>query len=168
MMWYNLEQPYTLENAILADAAGQVLDMIYLKKIREEASAAYSAGAAGSATLGGDTPYTGLIGVCPMKPEMADEALKIMREEIQNMTKTVDADMLKKIKEALVKDHETNAKKNSYWMDVISDFDELGVDKHSDYLSIVQSLTPEKISRFVKDVILAGGNHVEVVMLPEE
>ena len=168
MMWYNLEQPYTLENAILADAAGQVLDMIYLKKIREEASAAYSAGAAGSATLGGDTPYTGLIGVCPMKPEMADEALKIMREEIQNMTKTVDADMLKKIKEALVKDHETNAKKNSYWMDVISDFDELGVDKHSDYLSIVQSLTPEKISRFVKDVILAGGNHVEVIMLPEE
>ena len=143
MMWYNLEQPYTLENAILADAAGQVLDMIYLKKIREEASAAYSAGAAGSATLGGDTPYTGLIGVCPMKPEMADEALKIMREEIENMTKTVDADMLKKIKEALVKDHETNAKKNSYWMDVISDFDELGV-------------------------ILAGGNHVEVVMLPEE
>ena len=168
MMWYNLEQPYTLENAILADAAGQVLDMIYLKKIREEASAAYSAGAAGSATLGGDTPYTALIGVCPMKPEMADEALKIMREEIENMTKTVDADMLKKIKEALVKDHETNAKKNSYWMDVISDFDELGVDKHSDYLSIVQSLTPEKISRFVKDVILAGGNHVEVVMLPEE
>ena len=68
----------------------------------------------------------------------------------------------------MIKDFETNVKKNGYWMDVISDYDELGVDKHSDYLSIVQALTPEKISAFVKNVILAGGNHVEVIMLPEE
>ena len=168
MMWYNLDAPYTLENAILANAAGEVLSMIYLKKIREDASAAYSAGAGGTATLGGDTPYTALIGVCPMKPEMADVALKIMREEVENMATTVDADMLTKIKEAMVKDYETNTKKNNYWMDVISDYDELGVDKHSDYLNIVQSLTPEKVSKFVKDVILAGGHHVEVIMLPEE
>lgn len=166
--WYNNSLPYTLENDIMAEAAAEVLSMVYLKEIREEASAAYSAGAAGGSNLGGDTPYTYLVGVCPFKPEKADIALKIMREEAFNLTKTVDADMLDKVKAAMLKNADTDAKRNDHWMDVISDYDELGVDKHTDYKKIVESLTPEKISRFVKDVIFGGGNTVEIVMMPEQ
>ncbi len=168
MYWYNNTIPYSLENAILASAAGQVLDMIYIKKIREEASAAYSAGAGGSVQLGGDMPYNYLVGDCPMKPEMAETALKIMREEARNLTNTVDADMLTKIKEAMIKNFETNTKRNGYWMDVISDYDELGVDKYTTYRKLVEGVTPEKVAQFVKNVIFNNTNTVEVVMLPEE
>lgn len=167
MYWYNNKAPYTLENDIKADVAGQILSMIYLKKIREDASAAYSAGAVGRTIAGNDVPVTMLIGVCPMKPEKADLAIKIMKEEVEGMAKTVDADMLTKVKELMLKQADDNARKNGYWMNVIDNFDELGIDIMTDYKKIVNSLTPESIAAFVNDVIIAGGNSVEVIMLPE-
>lgn len=166
--WFNDQVPYSLENAVAANAAAEVLSMIYIQKIREEASAAYSAGAYGGVNLGGDLPYNFLVGDCPMKPEMAYTAINIMREEAFRLTQTVDADMLNKVKEAFIKNYETNTKRNGYWMDVISDYDELGVDKHTDYRKVVESLTPAKVSEFMKNVIFNNGNSVEVVMLPEE
>ena len=160
--------PYSLENDIKVDVAGQILSMIYLKKIREDASAAYSAGAVGRTTAGSDVPFTVLLGVCPMKPEKADLAIKIMKDEVAAMAKTVDADMLTKVKELMLKQADDNAKKNGYWLGAISNFDELGIDVVTDYKKIVGELTPESIAAFVKDVIIAGGNSVEIIMLPQE
>lgn len=166
MLWYNNKAPYTLENDVLADATGQILSMIYLKEIREEASAAYSAGAYGYATLGSDVPFTCITGVCPMKPEKADLALKIMNEEMVKMETTVDADMLDKVKKLMLKRVDENLKTNDYWMDVITDYDLYGVDKMTNCKNIINSLTPAKIAAFVKNVILTG-NSVKVIMLPK-
>ena len=167
MYWYNLNVPYSLENAVMASAAGQVLEMIYLQKIREEAGAAYSAGAFGTASLGGDTPFTALVGVCPMDPGKSADALKIMNDEAQKLGTTVDADMLNKVKELMLKRADDDAKTNNYWISTINDFDEYGVDTYTNYKNVVNALTPEKVAKFVKDVILAGGNSVKVIMLPE-
>lgn len=167
MYWYNNKTPYTLENSIYADAAGQILSMIYLEKIREEASAAYSAGAAGYSSLGGDVPFTCIIGVCPMKPEKSDMAIGIMNDEVTKMTKTVDAEMLSKVKELMLKRADENVKKNNYWLGVIQSFDEYGVDTNTDYKKIVSEMTPEKMAKFMKNVIIGGGNSIKVIMLPD-
>lgn len=167
MYWYNNKTPYSLENSIMADAAGQVLSMIYLQKIREDAGAAYSAGAAGNARLGGDVPFTYIIGVCPMKPEMSDMALGIMNDELVKMGKTVDATMLNKAKELMLKRADEDAKTNNYWINVIKNYDEYGVDQMTGYKNIVSSLTPEKVAKFVKNIIIGGGNSVKVIMLPD-
>lgn len=168
MYWYNLTTPYSLENAVAASAAGQVLEMIYLKKIREDAGAAYSAGATGMATLGGDTPFTALVGICPMDPEKSDMAIKIMEEEAKKLCTTVDADMLSKVKELMLKRADENAKTNSYWVSTINNLDEYGVDTYTNYKNVINALTPEKVAKMVKDVIFAGGNSVKVIMLPEK
>ena len=168
MYWYNLKTPYTLENAITASAAGQVLEMIYLKKIREDAGAAYSAGAQGSASLGGDTPFTFIVGICPMDPAKSEMAIKIMDEEAKNLCKNVDADMLNKVKELMLKRIDDNAKTNSFWVGILDDYNEFGVDNYTDYKKYVNALTPTKVSKFVKDVIFGGGNSVKVIMLPEK
>lgn len=167
MYWYNLNVPYTLENEVAADAAGQVLSMIYLKKIREDNGAAYSTGAQGVVSLAGDTPFNVLVGVCPMNPDKADLALKIMDEEAKKMATTVDAGMLNKVKELMLKRADEDAKTNNYWVSAINDMDEYGVDTVTKYKDIINALTPEKVAKFVKDVIFAGGNSVKVVMLPE-
>lgn len=167
MYWYNLNVPYSLENAITASAAGQVLEMIYLKKIREDAGAAYSAGAAGQSSISGDTPFTYIVGICPMDPAKSDMALKIMDEEAKKLCTTVDADMLAKVKELMLKRADDNAKTNNYWVEVIENYDEFGIDNYTEYKNIVNSLTPEKIAKFVKNVIFGGGNSVKVIMLPE-
>ena len=167
MYWYNLDVPYSLENAVAVGAAGEVLEMIYLKKIREDAGAAYSAGAAGSCQYGGDTPFTALIGICPMDPAKSDLALKIMDEEAKKLCTTVDADMLNKVKEAMLKKADDAARTNGYWLSVIDTFDEYGIDTHTTYKDLVKALTPEEVAKVVKDVIFAGGNSVKVIMLPE-
>ncbi|MCD8202855.1 MAG: insulinase family protein [Prevotella sp.] len=168
MYWYNNDIPYSIENDIYADAAGQVLSMIYLQKIREDASAAYSTGAIGMTIIGNDVPFTALVGICPMKPEMSDVALKIMREEAEKMAETVDPDMLSKVKELMLKRADEDAMKNKYWLGILSNYNEYGIDQYTDYKKIVNELTPEKLAKFVKDVIFGGGNSVTVIMLPDE
>ena len=167
MFWYNNTTPWSLDNSIKADAAGQILDMVYLKTIREEQSAAYSAQAAGFAQLGGDKPFNAIYGYCPVKPEKKDIAVKIMCEELEKLGTTVDADMLNKTKDLLIKQYEDRLKTNGYWMGVVTDFDEFGVDKDTDYKKLVEALTPASVAKYVKDNIV-GKNYVKVMMLPQE
>ncbi len=166
-LWYNTNAPYSLESMVKADAAGQVLEMVYLKTIREEESAAYTVSAGGHVRLGGDTPLTQIMGFCPVKPEKKDVALRIMRDELQKLGTTVDADMLKKTKDLMLKQYEDQLKTNSYWLNAIDVYDEYGIDTDTDYKSLVNAITPETVAKFVKDNII-GKNCVNVVMLPQE
>lgn len=166
--WFNHKMPYSLEGSIKADVAGQVLSMVYLKKIREEASAAYSCGAQASMSTADDGFHLAqIVAFCPMKPEMKDEALRIMDEELHNLAKTCDAEMLAKIKELMLKQIDDNEKTNGFWSGLIMNNYMMGLDSYTNYRAIVQGLTPEAISQFVKE-FLKDSNKVSVVMLPQE
>ena len=67
----------------------------------------------------------------------------------------------------MLKRADENAKTNRYWVSAINDMDEYGVDTVTKYKDIVNALTPEKVAKFMKDVIFTNGNSVTVVMLPE-
>lgn len=168
MTWYKTGVPYSLENGLLADVAGQVLQMVYLKRIREAESVSYSPQAGGSFSPDTDVPIAQVMGMCPMNPDKADKAVAIMNEEIKNLSEKVDPDMLKKIQELLVKRIDESVKSNGYWLGVINTYDEFGIDLHTDYKKLVNGLTPEKVARFVKDNILKNGNSVKVLMMPAE
>ena len=167
MVWANDQMKYTLDNIIRADMVGQILSMIYIEKIREEASAAYSVMAQSS--LGRDDHRTtGTIVVyCPMKPEKGDIATKIMLDEVNNMVKSVDLEKLNKVKEYMLKNVDDQAKTNNYWIRAIGALRDHQVDIHTDYKSTVQAQTPETIIAFMKE-FLKQGNRAEVIMLPEE
>ena len=165
--WYDTKTPYSLENQLKANILGQVLSKIYLQKIREDAGAAYSAGARGWSTYEGSNIFTTVMASCPMKPEMADMALKIMNEEIYEACKNIDATTLKEIKELAIKDHGTSIKENGYWLRQIHNYLFTGADGHTGFEQIVNAQTPESIAAFARQLLNAG-NKVEVVMLPEE
>ena len=167
MVWNSKQIPYTLENSIKADMVHQVLTMLYLKKIREEASAAYTVTAMGGAERNDFESETTIFAYCPMKPEKGDIAVKILREEMDNLANTCDADMLTKVKEYMLKNVDDEAKTNSYWMSVISDYRRWGLDMHTDYKKVVEAQTPESIAAFAKEILKAG-NRAEVVMMPAE
>ena len=167
MHWYSKQIPYTLENSIKASMASQILSMEYLKKIREDASAAYTVMAQGSIDRNDFETTAQILGYCPMKPEKADTALMILRDEVTAIAKTCDPDKLTKVKEYMLKNHADQLKQNGYWMGRISNFREWGLDFHTDYEKIVNAQTSESISAFVKELV-AAGNHAEVVMLPAE
>jgi zinc protease len=167
-LWYNEKIPYSLETSVKADIVGQVLSMIYLKKIREDASAAYSCGAMGNASLADDGYHiVMIIGYCPMKPEKKDIAVSIMNAELPNLAKTCDAEMLAKAQKLMLKQHETNLKTNGYWMNAINNYRKLNVDTYSDYVKVVQAQTPQSISAFVNEFLKANSS-VSVIMMPKE
>ncbi|MBQ7441902.1 MAG: insulinase family protein, partial [Prevotella sp.] len=167
MVWLNKKMPYSMESSIQASIAGQILSMIYLNKIREEAGAAYSCGASGMMSKTDKDVTTMMQAFCPMKPEKAEEAIKIMREEVPALTEKCDADMLTKVKEYMLKSADDAVKTNGYWMNVINTYDRYGLDNHTEYKNTVAAQTPEKICNFMKK-FLKGANLVQVIMLPEE
>jgi len=164
--WYDMTTPFSVENAVKAEMLGEVLSKVYLQKIREDAGAAYSAGAFGFSQRQGDRPYTGIVGYCPVKPEMSDMALDIMEKEMQAATQTIDAATLADIKEAMIKKYETASKENSHWLNVIEEYNENGIDWQTHYTDIVNAQTPQSIADFAK-MLLNARNRAEILMLPE-
>ena len=165
--WYSKQLPLTSENSIKASMVGQILSMEYLKKIREDASAAYTVGASASLSTDDFENNASIYVYCPMKPEKADIALQIMRDEVQAISKGCDPDKLAKVKEYMLKNHADQLKQNSYWMTTIDMWRYKGVDFHKDYEKLVNAQTPESIAAFVKEVLKAG-NRAEVIMMPAE
>ncbi len=166
--WYSKQLPYTLENIIRAQMAGQVLEMVYLKEIREEASAAYTVNAQGGVSRDDFGDETSIFAYCPMKPEKADTAVYIMRRAVNDMASgKCDADMLAKVKEYMLKSHADQLKTNGYWSSRIGAWRKWSLDFHTDYEKTVQAVTPQSICNFVADV-LKSGNEAEIVMLPAE
>ena len=156
---------YTVENAVLVDAAAQVLSMVYLKDIREDQGAAYSVGASGGLNRTADKTFAIIQAQCPMNPNKAEIAVKLLNEGIKNNSVKVDMDKLQKVKDFMLKQADISAKNNGHWINVLSEYITLGVDIQSDYKAAVETLTPEKIATFLKG-LLASGNHIEVVMTP--
>ena len=167
MHWYSKQLPYSLENSIKASMVGQILSMEYLKKIREDASAAYTVMSQGSTTRDDFETTSQILAYCPMKPEKADTALMIMRDEVAAISKTCDPDKLQKVKEYMLKDHGDQLKTNGYWSGMISTWRKYGLDFHTDYEKVVNAQTPETIAAFVREVLKAG-NRAEIIMMPEE
>ena len=166
--WYSKQLPYTLENIIRAQMAGQVLEMAYLKEIREEASAAYTVSAQAGVSRDDFGDETSIFAYCPMKPEKADTAVYIMRRAVNDMAGgKCDADMLTKVKEYMLKSHADQLKTNGYWSSRIGAWRKWSLDFHTDYEKTVQAVTPQSICNFVADV-LKSGNEAEIVMLPAE
>lgn len=167
MIWYNEDMAYSTERAIQADMVGQVLSMVYLKKIREEESAAYSVGAQAVATTGDGHNFAQVLAYCPMKIEKRELAVKILGQEVENLTTTCDADMLTKVKEYMLKNFEDQTKTNGYWNNVIEMYRKNGIDSYTDYKKLVEAQTPQSICDFMKEFLKAG-NKITVVMMPEE
>ena len=166
-VWWS-DAPYSLESEILADAAGQVLSMYYLKTIREDASAAYSCGAQGQASISPFFQRVMLIAYCPMNPEKAETALSLLNQGMAESAEKVDPEMVNKVKEYMLKQADEDAKNNGHWTNILTTYLKYGVDIQTDYKKTVEALTPEKISAFIKNVVLKDKNHIEVVMMPEE
>ena len=167
MEWYSKGMPLTLENDIKMDMIGQILDMVYMKKIREDASAAYTVQSMASIDRDDFETTAQILAVCPMKPEKADTAIMILRDEVTALAKTCDADKLQKVKEYMLKSHGDDLKTNGYWLNVINGWRKWGIDFHTDYEKVVNAQTPESISACAAELLKAG-NRAEVIMLPAE
>lgn len=162
------ELPYTMKNAAVVDALGQILTQRYLKSIREEGSMAYSVGAMGRADYGVTEDYVIQV-YCPVKPAKADSALVLMEQGILDIARDgVTAEELDKVKQFELKTYADNQRQNAYWEDLIIAKSVWNKDQQTGYEDTIKNLTSDDIKAFVNNVLLKQKNRVTVTMLPAD
>ncbi len=165
-IWHG-DMPWTLENAQVVSALGEVLTQRYLKSIREDAGIAYSVGAQASLERDLKDQFQLMI-QCPVKPASRDEALRLMKQGIEDIAANgVTAEELDKVVKYAEKNYADNQKKNEYWDSLIADKTTWNVDRFTGRLDVIKNLSSKQIQHFARKFLLGQGNCVTVSMLPE-
>ena len=163
-IWYALT-PYTLQSTVLADISARLLQMDYLRNIREKLSAAYHAGAEADMEINYDGQLAiSLTGSAQLNPNKLDEALPYFFSGLKSTIEEPNTDDLQKIKEILLKQAKVSAKTNGYWTGILRNYVVNGIDLHTDYQKMVSDVNGKAISDFLKNIVLKPGNHTEVIM----
>lgn len=158
------EMPYSAKNRALVDIAGQILTERLLKTVREDMGAVYSIWASG-AMLRENTPNTLIQSVFPMKPEQKDEVLKVIAQEFKNMETNVTKEELAKVIEFMVKDAQEGKEKNQNWLNAMVATAQNGVDTFNGNIELLQSLTPEDVQNFMKE-LNTNSNYRVIILDP--
>jgi zinc protease len=158
--------PYTAENKAIISIASQILSNRLLKKVREEMGATYSIGASGSIDrLSNANTFIQI--AFPMKPEMKDEVLPLIKGMVDDMAKTVTDDELNPIKEFMVKSAKESFEENGDWASAIASTTLNGVQTFTNQIDVVNSITVEKVQNLMA-TILKQGNYRVYVLDPAE
>ncbi|MCH5220212.1 MAG: insulinase family protein [Muribaculaceae bacterium] len=147
--------PYTAKSKLETSMAGQILSNRLLKKIREEMGAVYSIGAGSRMDRVSDQNVILQIPF-PMDPAQREAVLAEIANILNDMATSVSAEELDPIKEYMVKNAKESIVKNEDWAGFLAAETLNGVDTFTNTVETVQSITPEDISAFMKQLINAG------------
>lgn len=163
LVWGN--EDYTPANQKIASIAGQILSKRLLNIVREDMGAVYSIGAGG--VLYRVNPQNALIqSSFPMKPEMKEEVIKVITEQLNDMTTNVKEEELAPVKEYMIKSAIEAKELNNSWLGGILGWNRLNVDTFNDAESVINSITTQDVQNYVKDLINQG-NMRWVILDPE-
>ena len=162
------EMERNFNNLILMRVISDILDLRYTETIREKEGGSYGVSTdwglssrpvnEGSITIHFDTD-----------PKRYEEMLDVVYNEIRTLAMNgPTADELVKVQEALAKRYQVNLKSNSYWRNtVLPSYYGSKYNYLTDYLEVLNSITPEVISDVLKELVNQN-NVTEIVMLPKE
>ena len=159
----------TVKNDAVVSILGQCVSEVYLKKIREELGAAYTASASAQIMRGTDDQPRYLIqGVAPLKPEMTDTVLLIMQQTIADIAANGPApESITKAKEFMLKTYQQNLRENGFWKNRLRTIFEHAFDPAESYEITLNAITAADIQDMAKRVI-ADNNCATIVMMPTE
>jgi zinc protease len=162
---YTGQMDYDFETVMMASFFKQILDLVYMEKVRENESGSYgvSTSVNVAAFPKGQTTFQTYFDT---DPDLKDKLMGIVKDELMNIVNNGPREIdFTKTRENMLKRHDENIQENSYWLSVIDAYHFRGYDWYTDYKTRLESITPEKIRTFAKKLI-DQGNYVEVVMEP--
>ena len=163
--FFSGELPYTLENRLTLTMFKQILDLVYMEKVREDEGGTY--GVQTSAQISsfpeGRTVLQTYFDTDPAKRAQMNS---IVHNELKRIAETGPRpEDFNKTKENLLKKHAEALQENSYWLNTIDTYYFKKRDDHSTYDATLNAITPTSIQNLAKS-LLKQGNTVEVVMEP--
>lgn len=165
---YNAKTPFSVQRYVDLAAADFILSMIYTDTLREEEGGTY--GASARLSLAYEPVEQAVFQVyfdtnIEQQAALRALAIKGLKELAQNGPS--EEYLLRAIENAKKNIPESRIS-NSYWMNVLEHNAKLAgvTDYDAEYEKAVNNISAEGIKAVLKDV-LASGNFVEVIMLPE-
>jgi hypothetical protein len=91
----------------------------------------------------------------------------MMKQEFRNLSNHIDEQMFKNAKEIMLKDLDELVKtKNGFWLDIIWQKENRGVDMYSERRSIIEQLQLADVMEFAGE-LLSHSHFCETLMTPE-
>lgn len=156
-----------LENRIQLSALGQLFQMEFTDKIREEKGGTYGVQVRYEPQM---IPYQGFL--LQFKFDTDPTRRTELVDAINNVTKRLqtegpDAQMLQKVKEYMLKQHADNLKENRYALRNVQEHLVYDIDFDKDYVKHVNNLSIASLQQFT-DELLKQNNRIEVSMSSQE
>ena len=157
---------YTLKNSILSDMFSQIMRIVYTEKVREDEGGTYGVSVNGSISKF-PVPHNSLRIQFDTNAEIVQKLLAIIYKELQNVeTAGVRPEDFTKVKEFMLKKIKEQKAENSYWLNVIEEFENTGLDLASNYEQTLDAITMNDVQEFARHLLLQR-NVREVIMNPE-
>ena len=167
MNFYHGAMSYDLENRVIAQMLEQILDLVYMEKVREEEGGTY--GVSSSVQVASfPEGLTSLQIYYDTDPAKQEKMNRIVLEELNRIAAEGprEADFVK-TQDNLLKRHAERKQENGYWLGVLDRYYTRQQDMATSFESVVKGMTADKIRHFVQK-LLAEGNRVEVVMTAQQ
>lgn len=170
--FYHTPCDYALSNVIKASVAGNIFQNRLRKILREERGWTYSVKShcgISAGYNGNDAPRMIMPVYIKLQPENVEETYQIISDLITSLSDSsnIDPNEISARTNQMDKDHKQAIDDPGYWLIVMNAFDRFGRDMHSGYDSILQSISPEEISRFFTEYI-APSERIKLTMNPIE
>lgn len=157
--------PYSTKNMQMTSIAAQILSKRLLEEVREKEGAVYSISAQGAMDRI-DIDNVEILTAFPMKPEMKDKVLDIIRRQIEDLSKNISEEELATVKEFMNKSYVEGREKNGAWMSGINGWLLNGVDTFNDNINVLSTITTSDIKALMKSLLDQKNYHV-IVLDPE-
>jgi zinc protease len=140
---------------------GQLLNMVYLRTVREDAGGTYGVSCNGS--LSKYPTEKGAFQVYfDTDPNRREEMVKLINEGIQEfIEKGPVSEDLSKVKEYMLKTYKQNQKENGYWMNILNTYYWENLDMNTGYEATVNAISGDDLKAFAK-TFFGQKNEVEV------
>ena len=157
------------DNNLLANALTQSLNIELREKVREEESGTYGIYVSPSLNKYPKPEYQLMLGF-GCAPQNVERLVKSVFTVLAKMKKEgPDALTLKKVKETFIRSHESDIRKNRYWLNKLMDmdFEGLPIPSESVFNSKVNAITASDIRKAAKKY-LTKNHYVLAVLKPEK
>ena len=86
---------------------------------------------------------------------------------IKEVAEKADAESVENVRKNKLKQIDINLRNNGTWPDMLRTWYRYGIDPYTDFKKIVNDITTEDVSKFLREAIIASGDKLQVVMRPE-
>ena len=167
--WINTQIPYSDENYLKAKFLSDLLKKTYWSTMGENVGVIGRVGGNEQHYTVGDLTFTEVHSFVDVKPEFADKAIRMLKEEMLRACGHIDAESLENLKKQELQRYNNRSTNKDcwYWSRAIWEYEMNGIDSMTDYEQILNAITPETLSAFARQ-LLSTGQRVEIVMSPAE